>query len=133
MPDQLDFIAEIRSGKPSPKALQWLRVGFDQALQDNDPRGLHDTLGLNTYSSGWTTEYRRREWNVRLRQCREILTDMTPWSAAVLISDEMAVQARSQRPPTSDLARLIREAIEIHPGGTRTRDGIYHALGRLGE
>ena len=130
--DQIDFIAEIRSGSPSPKALQWLRVGFDQALEDNDPRGLHDTLGLNTYVKGWTTEYRRREWNQRLTQCRAILKESTTWSAAVIISGEMALQARSQRPPTSELGRLIREAITLHPSGTRTREGIYHALNRLG-
>ena len=126
MPDQLDFIAEIRSGKPSPKALQWLRVGFDQALQDNDPRGLHDTLGLNTYSSGWTTEYRRREWNARLRQCREILKDSTTWSAAVIISDAMAKPSKC-----SELCQLISEAITIHPGGTQSPTGVYHALNRL--
>ena len=130
--DQIDFIAEIRSGSPSPKALQWLRVGFDQALEDNDPRGLHDTLGLNIYAKGWTTEYRRREWNQRLAQCRAILKESTTWSAAVIISGEMELQARAQRPPTSDLGRLIREAITLHPSGTRTREGIYHALNRLG-
>lgn len=123
----INYVEEILAGCPSKATLQWLKNGFTATLEDGDQQALQANLGL----SGWITDYRRSQWNARIAECRAILKDSSTWSAAVLIAAEMERQSRSQRPPQSDFARLIREAITLHPGGPKTREGVYFALNRI--
>ena len=127
-----DHLRDIAQGRFTPEAQQWLASAVRQTIEDGDPQALSANLGLNECPHGWVVECRRKEWEIRIARCYEMLKASgvdSLWSIATVISKNMKWVGRSNIP---ELSRLIREAIEIHPTGTKTDTGIYNALVRMG-
>lgn len=127
-----DHLRDIAQGRFTPEAQQWLTGAIKQTIVDGDPQALLANLGLNECPQGWVTECRRKEWETRIARCYEMLKESgvdSLWSIATVISKNMKWVGRSNIP---ELSRLIKEAIDIHPTGTRTDTGIYNALVRIG-
>ena len=126
----IDRVEEILRGQPTAETLAWLRNGFERHLAGESLAG---ALGIHAaFPRGLRDGVLRARWRAKLSEAIDLLnTDsVSAWSIALILEAEFARQARSHRPPRSELERIIHECRATYTAPATNASALWHEIKR---